>query len=159
MDPELTSIDWSILEALRANARISMVELAEQVHLSRPAVTQRVRRLEKAGIITGYRADIDWERLGFGIKAIVHLRSGYRNHEDVVQAITRIPEVAQVHITAGETFLTLMMYARDIEHLREAVKGLLRYGDTTTAIVYDTRKSALHVDDQLRLRLSPPDEI
>ena len=67
------SFDDKILAILQRNGRISMAELGRQVHLSQPAVTERVRKLEESGVITGYRAVVDLEKLGYGIRAIIRV--------------------------------------------------------------------------------------
>src|SRR6476646_6621846 len=88
----LDAHDTRILEELQADARLTMSELGRRVHLSQPAVTERVRKLETAGVITGYQARVNLSALGYGIRAIV--RVGSRG--DVV-AMTRVinetPEV------------------------------------------------------------------
>jgi DNA-binding Lrp family transcriptional regulator len=71
----LDGIDCRILELLSADGRITMTELARQIGMSAPSVTERARRLEDAGIIKGYRADIDIESLGFSIGAYVQVRN------------------------------------------------------------------------------------
>ena len=68
--------DWQLLELLQENARTSFIDLARKVGLSAPAATERVRRLEEAGVIRGYRADVDPEKLGFPIAAIIRMSTG-----------------------------------------------------------------------------------
>src|SRR5690348_7310633 len=72
--PELDGKDWQLLEALQRDARLGYAELGRKVRLSAPAVAERVKRLEEAGVITGYRATINPKRLGYGISAMVRLR-------------------------------------------------------------------------------------
>src|SRR6185295_10555631 len=71
LTPELDTYDARILAELQADARLSMTELGRRVHLSQPAVTERVRKLESAGVITGYRATVNLKALGYGIRALV----------------------------------------------------------------------------------------
>ena len=73
-DESLDDVDWRILAALQANGRASYADLAREVAMSASAVTERVRRLEEAGVIAGYSAVVDADRLGFGILAFVRLR-------------------------------------------------------------------------------------
>jgi len=68
------NLDWKILEELQVNARISYSEIGRKIGLSGPAVAERVQKLENAGIIKGYRADIDMYRIGFSLKAIINVK-------------------------------------------------------------------------------------
>ena len=100
----LDQIDRRILRALRANARLSMVALGEQVGLSKTPVTARVRRLEEAGYIRGYRAELDAGKLGLEHVAFVEVRLS-DTREAALQAfniaIREIPEVEACHMIAG----------------------------------------------------------
>ena len=100
----LDQIDRRILRALRANARLSMVALGEQVGLSKTPVTSRVRRLEEAGYIRGYRAELDAGKLGLEHVAFVEVRLS-DTREAALQAfnaaIREIPEVEACHMIAG----------------------------------------------------------
>ena len=100
----LDQIDRRILRALRANARLSMVALGEQVGLSKTPVTARVRRLEEAGYIRGYRAELDAGQLGLEHVAFVEVRLS-DTREAALQAfntaIREIPEVEACHMIAG----------------------------------------------------------
>ena len=73
MRPGLDAIDEKIIELLQENARISIKDIAAQVFLSSPAVTARIERLERNGIITGYHAQVNSEALGYRVKAFIHL--------------------------------------------------------------------------------------
>ena len=100
----LDQIDRRILRALRANGRLSMVALGEQVGLSKTPVTARVRRLEEAGYIRGYRAELDAGKLGLEHVAFVEVRLS-DTREAALQAfnaaIREIPEVEACHMIAG----------------------------------------------------------
>ena len=100
----LDQIDHRILRALRANGRLSMVALGEQVGLSKTPVTARVRRLEEAGYIRGYRAELDAGKLGLEHVAFVEVRLS-DTREAALQAfnaaIREIPEVEACHMIAG----------------------------------------------------------
>lgn len=101
---DIDQIDHRILRALSTNARLSMVALGEQVGLSKTPVTARVRRLEEAGYIKGYRAELDASRLGLEHVAFIEVRLS-NTREAALQefnaAIRNIPEVEACHMIAG----------------------------------------------------------
>lgn len=94
-------MDRKILAALSANARISMADLARQVHLSRPAVQARIAKLEESGIIRGYHADIRLPLDGTGHRAILLARIGVRPCAPALAYLSGLPEVRQFWSVAG----------------------------------------------------------
>src|SRR3954470_23642040 len=97
---DLDVYDGRILAELQRDARISMAELGRRVHLSQPAVTERVRKLELNGVIKGYRAVVDYQRLGYGIRAVV--RVGRVEYARVIKLIEQSPEVINAFNVTGE---------------------------------------------------------
>src|SRR5438876_7701266 len=97
---ECDSYDGHILAELQQDARITMAELGRRVHLSQPAVTERVRKLELNGVIRGYRAIVDPQRLGYGIRAMV--RAGRVEYQRMVKLIEQTPEVVNAWNVTGE---------------------------------------------------------
>ncbi|MFN0123347.1 MAG: Lrp/AsnC family transcriptional regulator [Blastocatellia bacterium] len=130
----LDEIGWHIVEELQANARLSYAELGRRVGLSIPAVTERVRRLEDAGIITGYHAQIDFEKIGRPILAFV--RMSIMGDAARLSALLReMPEVIECHRgTGGDSFI-LKVSVASVHHLETLIDSLLPYGMTTTSIV------------------------
>ena len=105
---ELDSIAWKILEGLQQNARQSFAELGRKVGLSTPAVAERVRRLQEAGIITGYHAALDSAKLGVPIRVVVRLTipGGELQVSRSVAAIKELSEISRCHrITGAESFV------------------------------------------------------
>lgn len=131
--PELDPSDARILEELQRDARISMAELGRQVQLSQPAVTERVRKLEMAGFIRGYRAVVDHQRLGYGIRAL--LRLGRADYARVVKLIEQTPEVVTAFNVAGEASWFLEIAVIDVEHLDAVVTRFSLLAETSTSIV------------------------
>ncbi|NYI04529.1 Lrp/AsnC family transcriptional regulator [Allostreptomyces psammosilenae] len=136
--PDLDAVDLGILRELARDARISVAELGRRVSLSRPAVAERVRRLEEGGVIRGYRADLDLARLGLGLQARVALRPRYRSRRDARRLRERLLTIGHVlscvHVT-GENCYELTVAVRDARHLEEVVEELTALGDTTTSVV------------------------
>ena len=131
--PELDAYDTRILAELQRDARTSMAELGRLVHLSQPAVTERVRKLEMAGFIKGYRAVVDYQRLGYGIRALV--RVGRVEYGRVVKLIEQTPEVVNAFNVTGEDSWILEIAVIDVEHLDAVVTKFCILSETSTSIV------------------------
>jgi Lrp/AsnC family transcriptional regulator, leucine-responsive regulatory protein len=132
------AVDLAILAALQADGRQSWAELARAVSMSPSAVTERVRRLEERGIITGYTAVVDPERLGLGITALVRLRYPTGNYKPFTDFLAATPRVLEAHHVTGEDCFVLTVVAgsmRELESLTRAIAGL---GSVTTSIVYSS---------------------
>ncbi|GHO62761.1 AsnC family transcriptional regulator [Ktedonobacter sp. SOSP1-52] len=134
-DSLLDDIGWKLLQALQENARQSFRELGQRVGLSAPAVIERVRKLEGAGILIGYRAEIDLARVGLSIIAFIRMstpreRSGY-----VGRQLQDIPEVLECHRVAGEDSFLMKVAVSSMSHLERLIDHLAQYGQSTTSIV------------------------
>ncbi len=127
-----------ILDELQQNCRISYRELGEKVGLSAPAVTERVRRLERDGIITGYHAEVDPGALGFPMLAIVRIHSAGPKSHLIDELAEQMDEVVECHRVTGSESHVLRVRLRDVEHLGELVERFWDYGDTITNIVTST---------------------
>lgn len=136
---------WQILEALQVDARQSYAELGRQVGLSPPAVAERVRRLEEAGIITGYRAVVNPEALGYGIAALIELTTTPQQYPQVIERLERLNEVRSCHHITGKGSFQIHVIARSIAHLEQMIGELSHFGQTATSIIFSTpvRKSVL----------------
>lgn len=130
---DLDHYDTRILAELQADARLSMAELGRRVHLSQPAVTERVRKLEAAGVITGYRARVNLEKLGYGIRALV--RVGRAEYARVVKLIEQTPEVVSAYNVTGEDSWVLEIAVIDVAHLDAVVTKFCMLTETSTSII------------------------
>ena len=130
--------DSRILEELQRDARITMAELGRRVHLSQPAVTERVRKLELNGVIRGYRAIVDPQRLGYGIRALV--RVGRTDYARMVKLIEQTPEVVNAWNVTGEDSWMLEISVIDVEHLDAVVTKFCILTDTSTSIVLNASR-------------------
>lgn len=129
----LDNYDTRILAELQADARISMAELGRRVHLSQPAVTERVRKLEAAGVITGYRATVNLSALGYGIRAVIRVARAY--YARVVKLIQQTPEVINAFNVTGEDSWILEIAVIDVAHLDTVVTRFCLLAQTSTAII------------------------
>ncbi len=118
----LDSTDASILVLLLRDARVSVRRIAAEVGMSAPAVAERIGRLERNGIVTGYSAQVDWSRLGYGVTAYVAV-TGVQGWEQVetVSALRGLLEVESVEIVTGASDLLVKLRVRDQQHLRDCL--------------------------------------
>ena len=141
----LDKTGWRLLNELQQNARLSYTELGQRVGLSLPAVTDRIRRMEEAGILTGYHAEVDFERVGLPVQAIVRLESlGGRSCDYVAEQANQIPEVVEIYRVIGDDSIVLRVAATTINHLTRVIDQLSQYGIPTTSIVR-SRPTKRHV--------------
>ena len=131
----LDATDWKILRELQKNARITYAELGRKINLTTPAVIERVRKLEDAGVITGYRAEIDTAKVGLPITAFIRMSITGVDFSQIVKICTESNEVLECHRgTGGDSFIIKVAVA-SVEHLQTVIDKLTPYGITTTSIV------------------------
>lgn len=131
----LDDIGWMILDELQANARISYRDLGSKVGLTAPAVADRVRKMERDGIVTGYRVELNHEKLGVPIRAIIRVRTNTTSIGTVDDLAKTLPEVLECHHVTGTENHVIRARLRSTEHLEELLYALGPYGDTVTNIV------------------------
>ncbi len=132
----IDAFDTRILAELQADARLSLAELGRRVHLSQPAVAERVRKLEAAGVITGYRATVNLAALGYGIRALV--RVGRADYARMVKLIGQTPEIVNAWNITGEDSWTLEIAVVDVAHLDAVVSQMCLLAETSTSIILKT---------------------
>jgi Lrp/AsnC family leucine-responsive transcriptional regulator len=116
---ELDRTDLLLLAELQRQGRLTNAELAERVHLSASACLRRVQRLEREGVIAGYRAEVDAERLGLGLQAFVRVQLSRHDHEAIaafVEFVNAWDEVIACHALTGDMDYLLQIAVRDLEH-------------------------------------------
>ncbi|NJN32757.1 MAG: Lrp/AsnC family transcriptional regulator [Synechococcales cyanobacterium RM1_1_8] len=141
---DLDATGWILLEALQADARLSFAELGRRTNLSAPAVAERVRRLEEAGWIVGYRAELNPIALGYSLTALIDLTTTPQQYSVVLPFLQRLEAVRCCYHVTGQGSFRLEVVARSIPHLEKIIEQLSRYGQTATAIVLSqpVRKTA-----------------
>jgi len=137
-DVVLDAVDRQILSELGQDARIPFAELGRRVSLSAPAVTERVRRLEQSGVITGYRAQVDPRALGYSLTAIVRVKPAVRQLSKIAELAAEIPQIEECLRITGEDCFYMKLHLGAIEELPGVLDRFLLYGETTTSIVNDT---------------------
>jgi Lrp/AsnC family leucine-responsive transcriptional regulator len=134
----LDAVNVRLLTELHADPRLSMSELARRVGMSAPAVTERVQRLERVGVISGFRMDVDPAALGMPVTALLRIRPGPGQLPRVAETARDTPQVVECHRVTGEDCFYLKLHAPSIEGLEEIIDRFLLYGQTTTSIVVST---------------------
>lgn len=135
---ELQDVDRRILAELAWDGRVGKAELARRVALSAPSVAERIRKLEEAGVIRGYHADVDPAMLGYPIAAVLRVRPAVRQLPKVQQLATEQPEVVECHRITGDDCFIMKVHARSLRHLEQILDRFLTYGQTTTSIIQST---------------------
>ncbi|MFF7871007.1 Lrp/AsnC family transcriptional regulator [Streptomyces qaidamensis] len=137
MTESLDVTDWAILAEVQRDGRIPFTELARRVNLSASATKERVRRLEEAGVITGYRAEVNPERTGYPVMAVVRLKypgPGTR-HQPLRRLLEERSEILECLRTTGDDCYIMKVVATSMAHLEEIVDELAEFGSTTTNLV------------------------
>jgi Lrp/AsnC family leucine-responsive transcriptional regulator len=134
-DQPLDPTNRQLIAALQDDARLSLAELGRRVGLTAPAVAERLGRLETAGVIRGYRADIDPRALGFELSVVLRIRPAARMIAKIAELARRTPEVTECHRVTGEDCFVMRLHVRDVTHLEELIDRFVPYGQTTTSIV------------------------
>jgi Lrp/AsnC family transcriptional regulator, leucine-responsive regulatory protein len=137
-DIALDATDRQIVAELAQDGRVSFAELGRRVSLSAPAVTERVRRLEQIGVITGYRAEIDPRALGYALTAIVRVKPAVRQLSKIAELAADIPQIEECLRITGEDCFYMKLHLGSIEELPSVLDRFLLYGETTTSIVNAT---------------------
>jgi Lrp/AsnC family leucine-responsive transcriptional regulator len=131
----LDAINLRLLAELRRDPRLTMAELGRRVGMSSPAVTERVRRLEDAGVIAGYRLDLDPAALGLPLAAFIRIRPDPGQLPRIAELARHIPEVVECHRITGEDCFILKLHFPAMDQLDRILDRFLAYGTTTTSIV------------------------
>ncbi|MCA8423679.1 Lrp/AsnC family transcriptional regulator [Burkholderia seminalis] len=134
----MDDLDWKVLSLLQANGRISYTELARQVHLSVPAVTERVKRLESAGVIEGYTARINPAAAGYPVSALIGITVPQPAKAKFLKLLETIPEVVECHHVTGADSYVMRLVAIGMTHLEQLIERINLYGETRTSIMMST---------------------
>ena len=138
VDPTIDRTDWRLLEELQRDGRASFADLARAVAMSPSAVAERIRRLEETGVIAGYRAVVDPERVGLQIMAMVRLRYPTGNYRPFHALLDSTPEIIEAHHVTGEDCFVLKVLTRSMRHLEEVTGRISGLGAVTTSVVYSS---------------------
>lgn len=127
--------DRRILEILADDARILLKDLAQQVQLSSPSVSERLRRLEERGVIRSFTVDIDPRALGYIFQAIVRIRPLPGKLHIVEKLIREIPELVECDKVTGDDCFIARLHLRSMEQLDQILDGVAEQAETSTSVV------------------------
>lgn len=134
----LDAVNRRLLAELHADPRIAMSALARKVGMSSPAVTERVQRLQRAGVITGFRMEVDPAALGLPVAAFVRVRPSGGQLSKIADLAERLDRVSECHRITGEDCFLIKVHAPTIGELEETLDQFLAYGQTITSIVVNS---------------------
>lgn len=127
--------DILILEILQADGRASIADLGRRIGLSQPATYERVRKLEDAGVISGYAAQVSAKALGLRTMAIIRLRTAAENVKACIETFAQTPNVVEAHRVTGEDCFIIKALTTDPEALEAIIDRVARFGTVTTSVV------------------------
>ena len=134
----LDQIDRQIVNMLMKDGRTPVKVIAKAVYLSSPAVSSRIDRLEKSGIITGYRAQVEPVQLGYHIKAFINLEGGPRQKREFYPFIKGVANVIECNCVTGDYSMLIEVLFRTTEELDHFINELQLFGRTKTLIAFST---------------------
>lgn len=146
----LDRTNWRILAALQRNARLSLSELGREVNLSAPATMERVRKLEEAGVIAGYHAQINPDAIGLPVLVFIRINTPTRDYPRFLAALTEKPEVVECHHIAGADSFILKAHLPSNAHLEKLLQWLSAFGRTHTDIVLSSPLPRRAIEEDTR---------
>jgi Lrp/AsnC family leucine-responsive transcriptional regulator len=132
---KIDTVNWKILSCLQQNARQSNTDIAKQVGITSPAVAERIRKLEDAGIIEGYYAKVSHFETGHQLKAIITLRAFMGRLKPFIEKVTSFNEVVNCYRITGNENIVMEVVLNNQKHLEQFIDQLITYGETRTHIV------------------------
>lgn len=134
----MDNTDHKILEILQTNARVSMKDLGKMVGLTAPAVSERVKKLEDSGVITGYMASINYAKLGRTISAFIDISMASENYARFLEVAEKDDRIIECyHVTGGDS-LILKVLVSNINELEELIEEVKKMAKTNTSIILST---------------------
>jgi Lrp/AsnC family leucine-responsive transcriptional regulator len=145
MKLELDAMDGKILDILQQDARTTLAEIGRRIHMSQPAVAERVKRMEAANVISGYHAHVNPAALGYGITAFIRV-ARRSNDMPVAVVAAQVPEIVECHSITGDDCSIVKVVAPSVAELEKVIIQLTRCGVTSTSLILSStveRKSIL----------------
>jgi Lrp/AsnC family leucine-responsive transcriptional regulator len=138
VDTPLDELDRRIVGELQREGRLTMAELGRRVSLSPPAVADRVQRLERRGVITGYHARVDPKAVGYPVAAVVRVAPAQGQLQKIRDVARDTTEVIECHRITGEDCFLLKLHLRSLDDLEGVLDRFTPFGRTTTSLVHSS---------------------
>lgn len=132
---KIDSIDRTLIESLYKNARMSLRALSREVGLSAPGCSDRLKRLESAGVIAGFSLQLDAEALGFALQAMVRVKPFPGKFQAVEALLAGLPECTVCYKVTGDDAFVCQLYLRSVSHLDTVLQRIIVLADTNTSII------------------------
>ncbi len=132
---KLDSIHSRILNLLQKNARISNTEIAKQVGISSPAVAERIKKMEDLGVISAYKAQVNYSALGYGLRALITVRAFMGRLKPFLNQVKTYKEVINCYRITGNENIVMEVVFENQKHLEIFIDELITYGETKTQII------------------------
>ena len=134
----MDATDFKIIELLQEDGRISMKDLGKIVGLTSPAVSERVKRLEESGVIKGYKAIVNPDKLGRLIKSFINISLPSENYQSFIEYVKRDNRIVECHHITGDDCLLLKVIVKDMYELEQVIDRIKQVGRTRTSVILST---------------------
>jgi Lrp/AsnC family leucine-responsive transcriptional regulator len=131
----LDDVGWMILRELQVDARLSFTELGRRIGMSAPAVAERVRRMEEAGIIQGYRAVVDPHKIGAAMLVMIRMTAAGGQYHRLIDTVQQTEEVLECHRLTGTDCLLMKVAVSSVSHLEQVIQQLVPFGNVNSSVV------------------------
>ncbi|MCF1193050.1 Lrp/AsnC family transcriptional regulator [Mangrovimonas sp. AS39] len=131
----IDNLNWKILKCLQRNARLSHTAIGKEVGISSPAVSERIKKMEDAGIIEGYYTAISYFDVGYQLKAIITIRAFMGKLKPFLEKVKTFDEVINCYRITGHENIVMVVIFKNQKHLESFIDQLIVYGETKTQIV------------------------
>ena len=132
---QIDALNWKILQCLQTNARQSNAEIGRAVGISSPAVSERIKKMEDAGIIKGYHTEVSSLEVGYQLTAFITLRAFMGKLKPFLSKVKTYDEVLNCYRITGNENFVMHVVLKDQKHLESFIDQLIKYGETKTQIV------------------------
>ncbi|WP_300435216.1 Lrp/AsnC family transcriptional regulator [Christiangramia sp.] len=129
------AIDLKIISRLQLNSRASFVEIGKQIGLSPSSVRERVQKLEETNVIKAYKAQLDYNKLGYGLEVMIMLKMFSGKLKDFNKQVHDFPEIKELYRITGPHNIFMKVVLKDQSHLQQFIDRLLAYGEPTTHLI------------------------
>lgn len=136
---QIDAVGWRLLQHIQENARLSFRQIGEAIGLTAPAVAERARRMEDAGILKGYHAEVDLAKIGLPIMAFVHVTSNAHQARRLRTAVVDMLEVIECHCVTGSETYILKVAVASVPRLEHVLTDLTEYGEVRTSVVLSSQ--------------------